>query len=143
MTYISINDTTRAVYNTTQNLATNNSVSLVIIFNKDLFKWWSLNLSASTFYAEFTGIINNQKLTEKLDGGSLTMNTQIDLGKGWKTEVYVNYLSSGRKSLTTSFDAQLYTEGGVSKKINDHFLVKADVNDPFNMYRLGIHTVHE
>ena len=136
----SVNDTTKAVYNTTQNLATNNSVSLVIIFNKELSKWWSLNLSGSTFYAEFTGVINNQKLTAKLGGGSLDMNTQIDLGKGWKTKAYISYISGGRKSLTTSFDQHIYIEGGISKKINDHFLVKADFNDPFYMYRLGIHT---
>ena len=135
-----VNDTTEAVYNTTNNLATNNYVTLSVIFNKQLYKWWQLNLSGSAYYASYTGVVNDKSVSAKFGSYSLNMNTQLDLGKDWKAEAYVGYYCGGQASLITSNDPNIYMEFGASKKINKRLLIKADFSDPFNMYRMGIHT---
>jgi iron complex outermembrane recepter protein len=132
--FLQVNDTTKAIYSMQNNIASNTYVAFDVNFNKDIFKWLSLNLSGSMFYAEYKGEINNEPKTVNQTGGSLSMNSQLNFVNGWKGEAYVNYVSKGRWSLTTTFDPNVYIGVGASKKVNDHFLVKFYANDPFNIY---------
>ncbi len=136
---VTVNDSTKEVRNTLQNQATNDYVALSVLFNKDLFKWWAFSAGGSVFHARYTGVVNSKSLAVELSGYSLNISSQIDLGKGWKTEGYINYYSNGRASIINTFDANMYMEFGASKKINDRFIIKADFNDPFYTYHVGMH----
>jgi hypothetical protein len=134
-----VDENTKLVYDTYTNLGTNKCVSLRIVLNKELFTWWNLNLTGSTFYAMYDGVISGKARTEKWSGYSLSLNTQFDLGKGWKTECYVNYISPGRWGLTINFDGHSYMDFGASKKINDRLLLKFSASDPFNIFSDNFH----
>jgi hypothetical protein len=130
---VEVNDQSKIAYFTSGNNGSNSSLLVGITFSKDLTKWWSLSSSVHPFYAQYTAVINNKNREVKWSGYSLDLNTQINLGKGWKTELFAYYVSAGRWSITSSFDANMYMECGVSKKINDRILVKFFANDPFYM----------
>ncbi len=132
-------DTTKTVYDISENIASNRYVTFQVIFNKDLFKWWSLNVTGTVCDAEYTGPVNNQAKTVSWYGYSLNTNMQFNLGKGWKMETYAYYTSTGYTSPTQSFSAQSYMEFGVSKKVKDWLLVKFAADDPLNIYQLGLY----
>ncbi len=127
---LEVNDSTRVVYKTQKNFASNNFGYIGIQFNKNIFKWWSLNSSVSVFYASYNGMVNNVNKHVEYSGYSVSVNTQFDFGKGWKADGYGYYNSNGRSSLTESFMANGYMELGVSKKINERFLIKFSAEDP-------------
>jgi len=137
--YLKVDDSTKDVYSLQGNFASNNYISYDLIFNKELFKWWTLNVSGSIYYASYTGLINNITRTITWDGGSLNLSSQFDFGNGWKAEVYGNYVGKGRWSLTSSFSPNVYMSFGLSKKVSERILLKFNAEDPFNIYNNKIH----
>ncbi len=135
--FTTVNDTSKISYNSNRNIASNSSVYLNVYFNKDIFKWWSLNLGASVFYADLEGCLNNLKTKVEWNGYYAECGSRFDFGHGWKADVYANYASSGRWSLTSTFDPIVVVEFGASKKVNDHWLLKFHADDPFYIFRLG------
>lgn len=127
---LEVNDSTRVVYKTQKNFASNNFGYAAIQFNKNIFKWWSFNSSVSVFYASYNGMVYNVNKHVEYSGYSVSVNTQFDFGKGWKADGYGYYNSNGRTSLTEYFSANGYMELGVSKKINERFLIKFSAEDP-------------
>ncbi len=134
--FLLVNDTTRVVYNTSRNIASNFFTAASVDFNKDIMKWWSLSLSGTVFYANFTGQVNGIARSVDWTGYSANINTRFDLGKGWKAEIYGYYTSAGRWSLTSSFDASGSVEFGVSKKVNKWLSAKFYADDPFYIYQI-------
>jgi iron complex outermembrane recepter protein len=137
--FLTINDTTKISYYTTRNVASNNSIALSSIFNKDLFKWWSLNVAGTVCYADFSGLLNNVTTKVEWIGFSADLSSRFDFGKGWRGEIYSYYVSKGRWSLTSSFDPIYSLDFGCSKKINEHFFAKFFANDPFYIFRMNSH----
>lgn len=129
----------RTVYNVERNLASNSYVSGKVIFNKDVFKWFSLNANASVFAAEYSGPVNNVPKTVHWSGYSFDAGGQLDFGKGWKAEFFVNYYSAGRRDINEAFEGHVYMECGASKRVNDKFLLRFYANDPFWLDVLHIH----
>ncbi len=127
---LEVNDSTRVVYKTQKNFASNNFGYIGIQFNKNIFKWWTFNSSATFCYAAYNGLINNVNRHVEYSAFSISVNTQFDFGKGWKADGYGYYNSNGRTSLTEYFSANGYMEFGVSKKINERFLIKFSAEDP-------------
>jgi len=108
-------------------------------YNKDLFKWWTLNAGASVFTADAGGPVNGTYKRVSWSGYSVNMNSQFTFGKGWKAELYGFYNSKGRVWLTSAFEGNFNIEMGLSKKVNEHILVRFFTSDPFNTYRFNIH----
>ena len=129
----------RSVYSVEQNLASNNYIAGSLTFNKDIFKWCSINATASVFNAEYSGLIDSVNKTVRLSGYSLNGSGQFDMGKGWRSEFYINYFSAGRRDINESFDAHVYMEFGLLKKVSEKLTVRANANDPFWLDQIHSH----
>ncbi|MCW3121713.1 MAG: hypothetical protein JWQ38_1205 [Flavipsychrobacter sp.] len=132
-------DSTKVIYNTSANFAGHSDVYYSLLFNKDLFKWWTLNAGGSVFYAVDNAVINNRTRHVEWTGYSLSVNSRFNLGKDWQLEAYAGYNSAGRWSVNATFDANLYMELGLSKKISKHFQLNLFAADPFYLNRVGAH----
>ncbi|MCD6010427.1 MAG: TonB-dependent receptor [Flavipsychrobacter sp.] len=129
-------DTNNVSTNKLRNIASNNNVYLNIELNKDITKWWSFNISGTTFYAYFEGIFNNAWKKSEWTGYSFNTSSRFDLGKGWRAEVYGSYTSSGRWSLTSTFKPVIGFDFGMSKKFNDHWTARLFAQDPLYLFAL-------
>lgn len=129
-------DSNRVSYNKLRNIASNDNVYLSVELNKDLAKWWSFNISGTTFYAYFEGIFNNVWKRSEWTGYSFNTGSRFDLGKGWRAEVYGSYTSGGRWSLTSTFKPIIGFDFGASKKINDHWTARMYAQDPLYLFAL-------
>lgn len=128
------------LYSMDRNAGTRRMAYYSAEYNKDLFKWWTLNAGGSVFTSNAGGPVNG--IYKKVDwsGYSVNMNSQFAFGKRWKAEVYGFYNSKGLYWLTSGFAANFNVEMGLSKKVNDHILVRFFTADPFNTYRFNIHS---
>jgi len=129
----------KVVYNTDANLASNSYIALAVTFNKEITKWWTLNVSASTFSASYSGMINGTFTTIKWSGGALTVNEQFAISEGWKGELNVTYIGPGRRDLAEQFEGNVYSDAGISKKINDRWQLQLHASDPLHVSLLRIH----
>lgn len=98
-----------------------------------------MNISGSLYYAQFTGPVNNVNITADRTGVSLNINTQFNLGSGWKAEGYASYSTGERISPIETDDQMIYMSFGASKKAGKRLLVKFSAEDPFGLYQSGIH----
>jgi hypothetical protein len=133
-----VNSTTNVVYKTKKNLSQNNSINCSALLIKDICNWWSVNLSGSLFYNNYSGFVNNGYRKNDGLGGYLSINNRLDLGKGWKWETNIYYSNSYVSSIIETTGNQVYTETGISKKIRNKLDLKIMANDPFGWYKTDL-----
>ncbi len=136
---LEVNAATKTVYDINENFGSSKYATWSEVFNKDLFKWWTLNVSGSLYYMQYTGPVNNILITKDWTGLSLNINTQFNLGSGWKAEAYASYNTGERISPIETDDQMIYMSLGASKKAGKRLLVKFAAEDPFGLYQSGIH----
>jgi len=132
-----VNDTTNTAISTQKNIGVNTQAYAVLMFNKDVAKWCSINASAMLFYADYNGMIDTTHTDKNGWGYTANITAQFDFRKGWKGEIVSYYVGSYVQSLISTFTPVLYLSLGASKKINDRMTVKLSVNDPFYTNRNG------
>ncbi len=129
-----LNTVTRVVYDKDENIASSRFAKLSVIFNKDLFKWWAVNLSGSIYYLQYSGPVNGVNQKADWNGCLLSVNTQFTFGHGWKAEAVAYYNNGQRLTQITTYDPTIYMEAGATKKIGEQFLLKFSATDPFYLY---------
>ena len=134
--FLTVDDSSKISYNKLRNIASNRNLGLAVNFNRDVFKWWSLNVYLGGFYAEYEGLFNNAMKKTDWIGYYVYINSNFSLGHGWKAEFSGNYNSGGRWSLTSSYLSNTWIESGVSKKFNDHWSARFYTYDPFRLFNL-------
>ncbi len=128
-------NSTNTVHTTQGNTGINKTASIYVLFNKDLFKWWSLNAAASIFYMYYTGVLNTTNITNEGTGYAVNMINQFNFPKDWKAE-FVGYYS-GRyvQSLIATSLPSAYFSLGASKKISKVSTIKLGIEDPLYINR--------
>jgi len=130
---------TRTVYDINENIGSGKYITWSEVFNKELFKWWTLNVSGSLYYMQYTGPVNNINTTSDWTGLSLNINTQFDIGSGWKAEAYASYNTGERITPVETDDQILYMSLAAAKKAGKRLQLKFSAEDPFGVYQSGIH----
>lgn len=133
-------DDNNRLYTIFRNAASCKMASCYIVYNKELWKWCSVNLSAFGAYVKYSGFANNQPASIEGFPYSFHFDVQADLGKGWKAATNGYFEHGTIPSLIQVYGSQLYTEFGISKKIGSNILVRVLTNDPFYVCRLYVHT---
>ncbi len=136
---ILVTDSAGKIHSTNRNMGTNNRLEGYVQYNKDVAKWWSMNALAYAAYLSLSGPVNGVNTTKSGIEYSFHLNSQVDLGKGWKAAVNGYYEYGTIISLIESYGAQLYMEYGLSKKIHDNMQMRVSVNDPFYVSRLQVY----
>jgi outer membrane receptor protein involved in Fe transport len=93
MGYNTQNDSSKSFVHTTANLKWADIYSYSLFIQKDLFKWWSVNLNATVFHINAKGIINGLPYTISTVAFEPNLFSRITLSKGYSIEVNAFYLS--------------------------------------------------
>jgi hypothetical protein len=93
MVYNSKNDSTKSSTNSAANLKWADIYSYNLFIQKDIFKWWSVNLNASVFHVDGKGIINNQPYRFTYIAFNPNLYSRLSLKKGYSIEVNAFYLT--------------------------------------------------
>lgn len=91
--YNAINDSSKLNITSVVNLKWADFYNYSLFIQKDLFKWWSVNLNATVFYINAKGIVNNAPYTISTVAFMPDLYSRITLKKGYSIEVNAFYLS--------------------------------------------------
>lgn len=144
-TQVILTDTlSKASYQTTLNLNTQNSYNVNVNSPYTITKWWTGNFNATAFYQQFK---SDSLLGARLDMGKVSYQlraTQIlQVAKGYKAEVSANYQSALAFGI---FDIkpQYSVDAGVSHSFyNKKMNLKLSVSDIFNTRRNNVSTNYQ
>lgn len=131
MGYNSQNDSTKSSTNSAANLKWADIYSYNLFIQKDIFKWWSVNLNASVFHVDGKGIINNQPYRFTYIAFNPNLYSRLSLKKGYSIEVNAFYLTpflegiyntKSRSSVSMTFKKTFFEEKlSVALAFNDIF----------------------
>ncbi len=123
------------VHTTQGNTGISKTASIYVLFNKDLFKWWSLNAAASAFYMYYSGVVNTAKVNNDGTGYAVNMTNQFNFPKDWKAEFVAYYAGRYAQSLIATSLPSAYFSLGASKKISKASTIKLAIEDPLYINR--------
>ncbi|MGZ3884573.1 MAG: TonB-dependent receptor domain-containing protein [Bacteroidia bacterium] len=87
------NDSTKINADTIMNLGVRDNLSLTLFIQKQLVKWYNLQLSVSGSYRDFTGSLNGDNLSTTGYFVHIYMNNEFILPKEFKLQLSVYYTS--------------------------------------------------
>lgn len=93
MGYNTQNDSTKTYVNSAANLKWADIYSYNLFIQKDLFKWWTVNLNATVFSVNGKGIINNLPYSFSYIAFNPNLYSRISLKKGYAIELNGFYLT--------------------------------------------------
>ncbi len=80
-------DSNYTTYQTKENLASNRNIGLAVSYNKQLNKWWSLNVYGSVYNNKYEGQITDDSINEAITAFSGNMSNEFTFNKGWTGEI--------------------------------------------------------
>lgn len=93
MGYNKQNDSTKSYINSATNLYYADIYSYNLFIQKDLFKWWSVNLNASLFHVNAKGIVNDLPYTFSYVAFNPNLYSRISFKKNYSVEINAFYLT--------------------------------------------------
>jgi len=93
MGYNTQNDSTKTYVNSAANLKWADIYSYNLFIQKDIFKWWTVNLNATVFSVNGKGIINNLPYSFSYIAFNPNLYSRISLKKGYAIELNGFYLT--------------------------------------------------
>jgi iron complex outermembrane receptor protein len=93
MGYNTQNDSTKSYVNTAANLKYADIYSYNLFIQKDLFKWWTVNLNATVFSVKGLGVINNLPYSFSYVAFNPNLYSRMTLKKGYAIEMNAFYLT--------------------------------------------------
>jgi hypothetical protein len=91
--YSSQSDSTKENINSVVNLQWADFYNYNLFIQKDIFKWWTINLNATVFYINAKGIVNDKPYTISALAFNPNLYSRITLPKGYAIEINAWYLS--------------------------------------------------
>lgn len=131
MGYNTQNDSAKSYFHTSANLNYTDIYSYSLFVQKDLYKWWSLNLNCTVFNINTHGVINDLPFGYSTTALEINLFSRITLPKNYSIELNGFFLSSflegiyqtrSRSSVNMSFKKTLFDEKlSVAIAFNDIF----------------------
>jgi outer membrane receptor protein involved in Fe transport len=117
---------------TKQNIATRRNLGLAINYNKQLQKWWSMNMFFNVYNNNYEGIINNEKISLDITAFTANLSNQFNFGKGWTGELSAFYNSKNLVSSVILAQPQgMFSLGGGKQILQQKGSIRINVRDPF------------
>lgn len=129
-------DSNYTTFQTSQNIASSNNIGLSVNYNKQLVKWWSVNVYTNVYYNHFKGVINNGKENEDINVGTAgfmgNMSNQFNFGKGWTGELSGWFRSKQlESSVILARSMGMFSFGAGKQVLKGKGSVRLNVRDPF------------
>ncbi|MBA3828509.1 MAG: TonB-dependent receptor [Taibaiella sp.] len=132
-------DTAGIIFSTTKNIASSKVLHCSVLFSKEVYNWWMLNMSASAFYAEYIGVTGIQSTKATGTGYVFHTSSQFTLPSGWKTELMYYFVGTSIAGLTSIAAPTQYISVGVSKKFGSDSTLSLNVSDTFYINTYAYH----
>ena len=125
------NDSSKSYVSTSANLKYAEVISYSLFIQKDLCKWWSVNLNATVFNIRTNGIINNLPYSYSTIALESNLYSRITLPKGYSIELNAFYLSPFLEGIYYT-KARSYVNAAIKKTFLDEKLsIALAFNDIF------------
>ena len=129
-------DSNYTTFQTSQNIASSQNTGLSINYNKQLVKWWSVNVFANVYYNHYKGVINdgsgNEDINTGMAGFSGNMSNQFSFGKGWSGELSGWFRSQQLvSSAILARSMGMFSLGAGKQVLKGKGSVRLNVRDPF------------
>ena len=98
------------------NIASLHQYGLAVSANKNIKKWWSVNVYANVFNNRFKGIVNNEEISVGVSCFLTQVQQQFKLGKGWSAELSGFYRTKGLEGVIF-IQPIAQVDGGLSKQV--------------------------
>lgn len=150
--YSSQSDTTKFNVGSITNLNWAEIASYNLFIQKELFKWWTLNLNVPVFYINARGVINNQSYSINTLAVNPSIYSRITLPKGFSIELnawYLNPFLEGTFHTKSRYSVNmgikktwLNDKLSLSLAFNDMFLgeIRSTTSDYQNQHSVGYQT---
>jgi hypothetical protein len=129
--YSSQSDSTKFNVGSITNLNWAEIASYNLFIQKELFKWWTLNLNVPVFYINARGVINNQSYSINTLAVNPSIYSRITLPKGFSIELnawYINPFLEGTFYTKSRYSVNM----GIKKTwLNDKLSLSIAFNDMF------------
>lgn len=125
-------DSNYTTYQTSQNIASSQNTGLSVNYNKQLKKWWSINVFANVYNNHYKGVIDNEAIDLNLVSFSGNFSSQFTFNKGWSGELSGFYNS--KNLVSSAILAQpmgMFSLGAGKKILKDKGSVRLNLRDPF------------
>jgi len=125
-------DSNYTTYQTTLNVASSRNIGLSINYNKQLKKWWTLNVFANVYNNQYAGVVDGENIDVSLTAFSGNMSNQFNFNKGWSAELSGFYSSKQlESSAILSQPMGMFSLGGGKKILKDKGSIRLNLRDPF------------
>ncbi len=125
---------------TSSNIAKSSNLGFSANYNKQIMKWWNINVFANVYNNQFKGIISNGSDNEDISVSytafSGNLNNQFTFNKGWSAEVSGWYNS--KQLVSSAILAKpmgFFSLGGGKKIWKDKGSIRLNIRDPFYLMR--------
>lgn len=131
MGYNSQNDSTKSYTNSATNLKWADIYSYNLFIQKDITKWWTVNLNATVFSVTGTGNVNNLPYTFSYVAFNPNLYSRVSLKKGYAIEVNAFYLTPFLEGIYYTQDRSSVSIAVKKTFLNEKLDVSLAVNDVF------------
>ncbi len=125
-------DSNYTTFQTSQNIAASENIGLSLSYNKQLKKWWTVNLYGNLFNNHFKGAIDGEDINVNSTAFNANASSQFTFDKGWSAEVS-GWFNSKQLASSAILMQSMGTFGfGAGKQIlKQKGAVRLNVRDPF------------
>jgi outer membrane receptor protein involved in Fe transport len=125
-------DSNYTTYQTTLNIASSKNVGFSANFNKQLKKWWSLNVFANLHNNQYNGVIDNENIRVSYTSINANLNSQFTFNKGWSAEL--SGFFNGKQLVSSAIFAYpmgMFSAGATKQILNKKGSIRLNLRDPF------------
>ncbi len=126
------NDSNYTTFQTSQNIASSENIGLSLSYNKQLVKWWTVNVYGNVFTNHFKGTIDNEDIDVRTTAFNTNMSNQFTFGKGWSGEISGWFNS--KQLVSSAILAQpmgTFSFGAGKQVLKNKGTVRLNIRDPF------------
>lgn len=131
------------MFNTFDNVAKQNTISLSLTIPVKVTKWWNANFFSTAFNNHYEGIYNNRPIDASTTSFSANLTNNFTLGKGLTGEISGFYRHSGIDQLTYLEPIYQMSLGAQKQIIKGKGTVRLNIRDPFQWQRFEGYTRFE
>lgn len=119
-------------FQTKENVASRKNIGLAVSFNKQIKKWWSINLWTNVYNNYFKGIVNNEPISVNVTAVSANAGNQFSFNKGWSAELSGFFNSKNLySSVIVAQPTGMFSVGAGKQLFNNKLSVRLNLRDPF------------
>ncbi len=124
-------DSNYTTYQTSQNIASNTNIGIAVNYNKQVKKWWTINVYGNVFNNDFKGVIQGENVHPKFTAFNGNFSSQFTFNKGWAAEASGWYNSKNYySSAILAHNMGMFALGGSKQILKGKGTIKISVRDP-------------